>query len=386
MTVDRGTTEPRAAARTLDAWLDVTRELGVVFADRAGALDDHDTFAAENFADLRRHGFLSAGVPVELGGGGLSHADLGAVLRELARHCGSTALALAMHQHLVAANVYRFRRQQPGEALLRRVAEGHLVLVSTGGRDWLSSNGDATREEGGFRVSARKAFASACPVGDLLVTSAPFVDPHDGPVVLHFAVPLNAPGVRLEEDWHTLGMRGTGSHTVVLENVFVPDGAVSVRRPRGEWHPMWSVVLGVAMPLIMAVYVGVAEAAADLARQHARQRPHEPQMPYLLGEMHNELTTARLALDSMLTLANGYEFEPTLEFADAILVRKTLCAGAVVATAEKSLEVVGGAGFYRSFGLERLLRDVHGAPFHPLPEKAQHLFTGRLALGLTPVP
>jgi alkylation response protein AidB-like acyl-CoA dehydrogenase len=46
---------------------------------------------------------------------------------------------------------------------------------------------------------------------------------------------------------------------------------------------------------------------------------------------------------------------------------------------------VGGAGFFRSFGLERLLRDVHGAAFHPLPEKRQWLFTGRSALGLDPI-
>jgi alkylation response protein AidB-like acyl-CoA dehydrogenase len=49
------------------------------------------------------------------------------------------------------------------------------------------------------------------------------------------------------------------------------------------------------------------------------------------------------------------------------------------------MEVVGGGAFFRSLGLERLLRDVHGALFHPLQEKRQHLFTGRLALGLDPV-
>ncbi|MEF2280407.1 BTAD domain-containing putative transcriptional regulator [Deinococcus sp. YIM 134068] len=93
----------------------------------------------------------------------------------------------------------------------------------------------------------------------------------------------------------------------------------------------------------------------------------------------------RLALESMFALSNDSAFEPTVEHADAILIRKTLCSGAVIGTVEKSLEVAGGPDFYRAFGLERLVRDVHGAPFHPLPEKAQQLFTGRLALGLEPV-
>ena len=52
---------------------------------------------------------------------------------------------------------------------------------------------------------------------------------------------------------------------------------------------------------------------------------------------------------------------------------------------EKALEAVGGTGLFRSMGLERLLRDVHGAQFHPLPAKRQHCFTGRVAFGLDPV-
>ena len=52
---------------------------------------------------------------------------------------------------------------------------------------------------------------------------------------------------------------------------------------------------------------------------------------------------------------------------------------------EKAVETAGGAGFYTKLGLERRLRDVHGVQFHPLPEKRQQLFTGRLALGLEPI-
>ena len=55
-----------------------------------------------------------------------------------------------------------------------------------------------------------------------------------------------------------------------------------------------------------------------------------------------------------------------------------------MATVEKSLEVVGGGGMFRSLGLERLIRDMHAMQFHPLQPKRQHRFTGRLALGLDP--
>jgi alkylation response protein AidB-like acyl-CoA dehydrogenase len=101
--------------------------------------------------------------------------------------------------------------------------------------------------------------------------------------------------------------------------------------------------------------------------------------------MENALVTAQMALQGMIDTAANYAFAPIDQTANAILIRKTIAAQAAIHTVEKALEVVGGAGFFRSLGLERLLRDVHGAQFHPLPEKRQLLFTGRLALGLDPV-
>jgi alkylation response protein AidB-like acyl-CoA dehydrogenase len=361
------------------------RTLGPVFAARAAAHDANDSFVADNYAALKQHKVFSAGVPAELGGGGASHPELCALLRELAHSCGSTALALSMHTHLLAATVWRWRQGHPVEPLLKRIAAEETVLISTGASDWLDSSGRAEKVDGGYRVTARKIFASGCPMGNLLITSAPYDSPQDGPTVLHFPVPFTAEGVTIMDNWRTLGMRATGSHDVMLEGVFVPENAIALRRPKGKWHPFFNVVMAVAVPLIMAVYVGVAEAAYDLALQQATKKPQDPHVPYLMGEMENALVTAQMALQGMIDTAANYHFEPVNQTANAILVRKTIAARAVVLTVEKALEVVGGAGFFRSLGLERLLRDVHGAQFHPLPEKRQLLFTGRLALGLDPI-
>jgi alkylation response protein AidB-like acyl-CoA dehydrogenase len=68
-----------------------------------------------------------------------------------------------------------------------------------------------------------------------------------------------------------------------------------------------------------------------------------------------------------------------------MLIRKSIAASAAKATVAKAMEVVGGSAYFRRLGLERLLRDVEGAPYHPLPEKKQRDFTGRVALGLPPI-
>ena len=359
--------------------------IGPRFAEGAAGRDEGDVFVAEHYDVLKQHKVFSALVPADLGGGGLRHSAMCAFLRKLAHYCPSTALALSMHQHLIAAAVYHHRNGRPGKKLLERVAADETVLISTGANDWMDSSGAAEPADGGFRVSARKPFGSGSPKGGILVTSAPYDDPKDGWQVLHFAVPFTAPGLSLADDWRTLGMRATGSHTIILEDVFVPHDAIALRRPRGRFHPAWNVILTVALPLIMSVYAGVAEAAAAVGREQARKRQHDASTPYLLGELTNKLTTAQLAVDDMVRLANDLDFAMTLDVADAVLVRKTIVAENVLATAEKALEAAGGAGFYRKTGLERLLRDAHGAQFHPLSAKPQHRFTGRIALGLDPI-
>lgn len=359
--------------------------IGPRFAAGATERDQTDAFVAANYDVLKEHKVFSALVPADLGGGGAPHSAICAFLRRLAHYCPSTALALSMHQHLVAAAAYHHRNGRPGKALLERVAATQTVLISTGANDWMDSNGAMRRVDGGFRVSARKPFGSGSPKGEVLVTSAAFDDPEEGPQVLHFAVPFAAKGVSLADDWRTLGMRATGSRTIILDNVFVPDDAIALRRPRGRFHPAWNVILTVALPLIMSVYTGVAEAAAEIGQTQACKRPNDPTVPYLIGELTNALTTAQLATDDMVRLANDLDFEMSLDLTSAMLVRKTIAAEHALATVEKALETAGGAGFYRDAGLERFVRDAHGAQFHPLSAKRQCRFTGRFALGLDPI-
>jgi alkylation response protein AidB-like acyl-CoA dehydrogenase len=104
-----------------------------------------------------------------------------------------------------------------------------------------------------------------------------------------------------------------------------------------------------------------------------------------LGELENALAIAQMAFREMVDNASNYDFEPTTERANRALVRKTIAANACIAAVNKAVEVVGGGALFRRAGIERLWRDVQGAPFHPLPEKKQHVFTGRVAMGLPPV-
>jgi alkylation response protein AidB-like acyl-CoA dehydrogenase len=362
-------------------WTALMNEIGPRFASRAADYDANDTFVAENYAEIKALGVFAAGIPGELGGGGASYSEIAEMLRELAHHCGSTALALAMHTHLLAASIWRWHRDPTAvEKLLRRVVDERLVLISTGASDWLKGTGKAERIDGGWRIYGRKIFGSGVPMGDLLITGAVYNDPADGPTVLHFPLSLKAEGVRILDTWHVLGMRATGSHDVEIEGAFVPDAAVAARRPQGKWHPLLHLASMVAFPLVYSVYLGVAEAARDIAIDRARSRNADETLSYLVGEMEDELALARLARADMVMA--GATAEPGKDTTNRIMAGRTLAGRAAIRTVEKAMEVVGGASIYRDLGLERRFRDIQGARFHPLQEKAQYRFAGRIALGL----
>jgi acyl-CoA dehydrogenase len=361
-------------------------------ADRAQRIApfaaEHDregTFVYEAFELLREEGFISALVPEEFGGAGVTHAEAGRILTELAKGDPSVAATLSMHYHLVATQVWRHKHDQPAEAVLRKVADNDVVLVSTGAADWVSSYGEAVKVEGGFRISARKSPSSGGPTGDILVTSAPWRDSPDGPRVIHCAIPFSAEGVSVEETWNSMGLRGTGSDTVVLDDVFVPDVAVSLIRPADEWHLIWSAVLGSAMPLIMSAYLGIAESAAEQALAYARRKSSQPEIQTLVGELLNQLTSARDSVAEMLASSENLTFAPSVEHTATVLSRKTVATEAMIATVRLAMDICGGMGFSVDSGLERLYRDVHGALYHPLPAAKQKPFTGRVAMGLSPV-
>ena len=367
--------------RGLSDWTALARELGPRFAARASSHDAADSFVADNYRDLRERRVFSAGVPAELGGGGASHAELCAMVRLLGQHCGSTALALAMHTHQVAIAAWRWRHEAaPVEPLLRRVATEQAILVTSGGSDWLAGSGRAEKVDGGYRVTGRKVFASGAPAGDLFMTMAVHDDPEGGPTVLHFAIPLDAPGLEVQDTWRTLGMRGTGSHDIVLNGVFVPDAAIGIRRPPGRWGPAWHLVAMLALPLIYAVYVGIAEGARCLAIRQAAGRGHDAGIQELVGRMENELAIAKMALRQMIDAAasGGVGGETTNE----VLIGRAVAGPAAIRTVELAMEVASGAGFYRDLGLERLFRDVQAARYHPVRGSAQLIYAGRMALGL----
>lgn len=359
----------------------IARSLGPTFAERAETADANDAFVAENYRDLREAGLVEAGVPTDLGGGGAEIAELCAMIKELAHHCGSTALAFSMHTHQVAIPAWRWTYQKaaPVVPLLKRVAAERIILLSSGGSDWIEGSGKAEKVDGGYRITARKIFTSGSPVGDILMTGAVLDEP-DGPKVIHFGVPMKSPHVKILDTWKAMGMRGTGSNDVMIEGHVVPDDAVALKRNQGEWHMLFHIISMIAFPLIYSAYMGVAESARDITLQLAKKREPDAHIIALAGRMDTELRAAQYAHAGMIAAAK--RGEPSPATTNEMMIGRSLVARHAIAATELAMETAGGAAFYRDKGLERRFRDIQGARYHPMRIGAQQEFAGRTALGL----
>lgn len=238
--------------------------------------------------------------------------------------------------------------------------------------------------DGGYLVSGRKAFCSQSPAATVVATCAVLGEPGEGAEVLHFGVPLAAPGVRLEETWDTLGMRGTASHDVVLEEVFVPAGKVTGVRSYGEFGaPLMAAAVHFA-PVAAATYHGIAAGAAEQAiaavststRGPVAQARVHRQVGLVDAKLRTSWWSVMGAVDD---LGDDYVADPhTLA---TVMLAKRQAVRSAIEVVDLAMEVMGGRSFFRRAGMERAYRDVRAGTFHPLTPEATLTYAGKVARG-----
>ena len=362
--------------------------IGAVAAEHAGEHDRDATFVAEAYAAMRDTGYLALAVPEELGGPGGTLRQLCYAQAELARHDGATALAVTMHLYLTAMQAFRYRAGAPdAEAVLRRVADEGIVIATSGGSDWLWPTTIAVVDGDVLRVTGRKAFCSQSPGATVVATSAVIGEPGDDAEVAHFSVPLAADGVSIVETWDTLGMRGTASHDLVLEDVVVPIDKISARRPYGELGvPLTLAALHFA-PIGGACYLGIACGARDIAVDGALGGARGssalatlPRVHRQVGVMDAKLRRSWWSLMGSLDEI-GDQPKPDPAALATVMVAKRQAVLDAIAVVDVAMDVLGGRSYFRRSPLERAYRDVRAGTFHPLPPEATLTYAGKVALG-----
>lgn len=370
------------------------------FADRAPEHDRENTFPAENWPVMGEAGYLGLTVPAELGGFDADVTELLLAQERLAQGCASTALAVDMHLTTAASFRALWRRTGDERAadFLRRAATGEVVLASCTseagyGGAIVDCATTATRVEDGFRLSGRKIFFTESDVATHFTTVARYEHPTLGPHMVFFnGIPTDSPGLEIVRTWDTMGMRGTQSNDLVLEDVHVDEACAFHAYPVGHLDAnvglsVWSV----NVPTFGAVALGVAAGGMEWVRAGVLRfgRQDDPEVRHAFAEMEVLLESARAVLvrhaREVETAARAAELSVPELFARGNLAKYVACENAI-RIMSLVLEVAGGAGYHKRFPAERMYRDVRAGAIMPDSSPAARRTFAEVSLGLETLP
>ena len=392
---------PKTARQT--NFVNLARTLAGQIAPRAAQHDRAGSFAFENYADLRAAGLPSLPVPTDLGGLGAGLLESLMTVEELAKGDGSTALNLTMHMQVIgqAAEARMWPEHLFAEVCTAAVQHGALINVaatepelgspSRGGKPSTTAQplyDDASNTPVVWLLNGRKSYASMCPTLDYIIIPAVLKDGSDD--VARFLVRVadhRADDLSIVETWDALGMRSTGSHDLILNNVRVADSAIIARGDEPQSNK-GSPVNAWFMLLVSATYLGVAEAALTTAAEYARTR-----VPTALGKpiaevegIQRQLGQASLLIhQAQLALYATAEMwdrrpEQRSNLGASVAVAKVTATNNAIAAVDHCMRAAGGASMSKSLPLERYYRDVRGGLLHPINDDAAYIMLGKLAV------
>lgn len=367
--------------------------LAAGFAARAALHDRDASFPFENFDQLSEAGLLALTVPAALGGSGAGAREAAHVIGIFGKADPSTALVLSMHyiQHLVMAKSTRW----PGRLarkLARETVEGVAMINALRVEPDLGSPArgglpltTVRKTETGWMLSGHKIYSTGAPVLKWYAVWARTDEPETR--VGLFLVPAGLPGTRIVETWNHLGLRASGSHDVLFEDVLFPlDHEIDVRKPE-DWRVPDFTQSTVQSIFIAAIYDGVARAARDWLIDFLKSRTPSnlgaplatlPRMQEVLGGIE-----ARLAVNARLIGSFAADFDDgvLLSASESNIVKLTVTNNAI-AVVEDALSLTSNHGLSRANPLERHYRDVLCGRVHTPQDDATRVNAGRLALGL----
>jgi len=367
--------------------------------EAAAEIDDQRTLPEWLIQGLADAGVFRMLLGKEQGGLGLNPVTTAGVIETISRANGSAgwvAMILSVTPFWVAAYLE--------ESAVREFfgADSHTdTPVLIGGSQ--VPHGRAIKTSGGWRLTGQWPFASGCNHANWVTTGSwmfegeePVLDESGNPMWRLFLSP--ASGCQILDTWHTTGLRGTGSHDYTMEDVFVPDHMVMLhpaqgRSSRANPHYRYS---GMAVPMMSAVSLGIAQAAVDslnrLLREKVDRRSSRPASSDL--DKLSDLAKTEFMVGS----ARVYLYENLSQIWNLVQERKevpmdlrgrfrTACTSAVTASVQAvdlAYATAGASSIYTSSDLERCFRDVHTAAAHAFVRPITLADGGKMLLGQEP--
>jgi alkylation response protein AidB-like acyl-CoA dehydrogenase len=355
-------------------------------APRAAEVDRTATYPWDNFEAIKAMELPALGIPVEYGGAGADHITQAVMVEELSRVCASTSLIVLISK-LGMIPVMNWGSDDLKQRYLPRVATGELqcsycLSEPDAGSDVASMKTRAVRDGDDYILNGTKYWITNAGISDTYTVFAK-TDPDAGHRGMScFLVEKSMPGFRIGKLEDKLGVRGSPTGEVILDDVRVP--AVNRIGEEGRGFYIAMATLDRSRPTIGAQAVGIAQGALDYATGYMKQRQQFGKpiaefqgLQFMVADMAMKTEAARGLVYRACAMVDAGDPELTVAGAMA----KCFASDTAMEVTTNAIQLLGGYGYSKEFPVERYMRDAKITQIYEGTNQVQRVVIGKRLLG-----
>ncbi|HYS97513.1 MAG TPA: acyl-CoA dehydrogenase family protein [Candidatus Dormibacteraeota bacterium] len=358
---------------------DSVRELaqGVV-QPLAAEVDRDHRFPDEAIKAAAESGLMGVLIPREYGGAGMDALAFVICIEELAQACAATAVIVDVHTSVGTEPILLFGNEDQKRRWLPQLASGELLgafalTEPASGSDAAALKMTARRKANGYVLNGTKVFITNIGRAGLYVVFARTGQDEKAAGITAFLVPADADGVRIGQMFDKMGLNGSPTGELVLENVNIPESHRLGREGQGFSVAMRALDSGRIG--ISGQALGIAQAAIDEARALMRERGHEQGDDFSLADMATRVESARLlAYRAAWLCSRGKPFTREASMS------KLHCTDTAMQVALDALQIAGDEGATVGSPFERHVRDAKALQIYEGSNQVQRIVIARALL------
>jgi alkylation response protein AidB-like acyl-CoA dehydrogenase len=354
-------------------------------APRAPQIDEEDEFPWDVHKLFVENELMAVGFPEEHGGAGGGSLTMAVMIEEIARVSASASL-IPLVSRLAAIPIMLAGSKEQKDELLGGISRGDhqmsYALTEPGaGSDARSMRTAYESDDGTFRLRGTKRFITGAGASDRYTVFATR-DPELGAKgISAFLVHADDEGFSVGKPEKKMGIRGSPTREVYLDNVRIPEDRLIGREGDGFSHAMRT--LDYSRPTIAAQALGIAQGAFDAAVRYAAEREQFGKkiaefqgLQFMLADMAMDIEAARLLTYKAATLCDAQD--PQLTYFASIA--KCHASDTAMKVTTDAVQILGGYGYMREYGVERMMRDAKITQIYEGTNQIQRVVIARQVL------
>jgi alkylation response protein AidB-like acyl-CoA dehydrogenase len=356
-------------------------------APRARDNDRNEHFDLDLVEKIAAQGYLGAIVPSAYGGAGLDYLTYGLIVEEVARGCSSMRTVISVQTSLVCSAILRWGTEEQKQRYLPKLCSGEwlgcfALTEPDTGSDAANQKTRARRANGGWVINGSKMFISMGNHAKVALVFAQ-TDPdlaHRG--VACFLIDTDQPGFQPQEIHHKLGLRGSDTAAISLDDVEATDG--SMLGEIGDGFKVAMTALDSGRYSVSAGCVGICQACLDASVRYAKERVQFGRPIASFQLVQEMLTQIAVRTDAarMLVWRAGYLKDAGKPNTTETSIAKLYATESAIECANTAIQIHGGSGYVDDYPVERYLRDVRVTTLYEGTSQIQKLIIGRALTGI----